>query len=111
MDISPQQKQQMNTKSLLLAILLATSIFTAACKTDDIGRGGKITVDQTAKNGNYDDNLNLTADQFISKCCKSKIRREFPSEYYGKTLREIAKDKSKDGKKANKLLRQERFRK
>lgn len=95
----------------ILAILLLLS--TTACG-DNIGSGGVITTESSEtskKNCNYNDNLDLTADQFISKCVKAYVRRRFPSDYFGKTLREIEGDNSKDGKTAKKLLKREEYRK
>lgn len=57
---------------------------------------------------------NLTAQEFIGKHCKGSILREFPSEYLGKTIKEIEKEAKKGNahvRKALKLLRDQRFRK
>ena len=95
----------------LLPALLGISLFVLpACdSSSSLGEGGVIT--QTARRCNYEDNLDESADSFISRCRKGGIRREFPGEYYGKTLREIKRDKSASGKKAYKLLNDDRFKK
>ncbi|WP_448265318.1 hypothetical protein [Nostoc sp. DSM 114159] len=57
------------------------------------------------------DNLSLFADTFISVCRKASIRREFPSEFLNSYLEDIKKNKSAIGKKAWKLLNDNRFKK
>ncbi|MFN6571581.1 hypothetical protein [Dendronalium sp. ChiSLP03b] len=57
------------------------------------------------------DNLSLFADTFISVCRKASIRREFPSEFLNSYLEDIKKNKSASGKKAWKLLNDNRFKK
>lgn len=98
--------------AFILAVFLPTALM--ACG-DDIGSGGAITTessrDAAKTNCNYDDNLDLTADQFLSKCVKGYVRRRFPAPYFDKTLREIEGDNSKDGKTAKKLLKREEYRK
>lgn len=62
----------------------------------------------------FSDESNWTADQIISKKRKGSIRREFPSEYLGKTLKQIdkeAKQGNAKAKKAKKLLQDGRFKK
>lgn len=57
---------------------------------------------------------NMTADDIISKRRKGSVRREFPTEYLGKTLGEIKKEANKGNaraKKAKKLLQDGRFKK
>jgi hypothetical protein len=70
---------------------------------------------QAAANCNYSDpeNLVLTANQFISKCCKATIRQQFPGQYLNKTLTEIliAQNTDRAAKTAYKLLNDGRFRK
>lgn len=90
----------------LLGLLLVASLSLPACDTDSIGVGGVVT---EAENCNYEDNLDESAETFISRCRQGGIHREFSGEYYGKTLREISKDNSKAGKKARKLLKDRRF--
>lgn len=62
----------------------------------------------------FADEDNWTADQIISKKRRGSIRREFPTEYLGKKLRDIKKE-AKAGKararKAKKLLENGRFKK
>ena len=107
----------MKLRKLVFAVLLAVllPLSTVACDGDDIGKGGVIRTEanqESAKqNCNYNDNLDLTADEFISKCVKGSVRRRFPSDYLSKTLREIEDDNSKDGKTARKLLKREEYRK
>lgn len=60
------------------------------------------------------DETNWTADQIISKKRKGSIRREFPSEYLKKTLKQInaeAKKGNARARKAKKLLQDGRFKK
>jgi hypothetical protein len=57
------------------------------------------------------DNLSLLADTFISVCLKASIRREFPSEFLNFYLEDIKSNKSATGKKAWKLLNDNRFKK
>jgi hypothetical protein len=57
----------------------------------------------------YDNNLTEVADSYISRCRRAKIRSEFPGQYYNLTLDEIKGDRSGDGKKAYKLLNDNRF--
>ncbi|WP_414515648.1 hypothetical protein [Nostoc sp. PCC 9305] len=57
------------------------------------------------------DNLSLFAETFISVCRKAFIRREFPSEFLNSYLEDIKKNKSASGKKAWKLLNDNRFKK
>ena len=106
---------QQKIAKLALVTILAFSPVLTGCLGSDVGSGGVITTEDSTeaakKNCNYDDNLDLTADEFISKCVKGYVRRRFPSDYFGKTLREIAKDNSKDGKTARKLLKREEYRK
>ncbi|EDP68197.1 hypothetical protein CAT7_11470 [Carnobacterium sp. AT7] len=62
----------------------------------------------------FSDESNWTADQIISKKRKGSIRREFPSEYLGKTLKQIdkeAKQGNAKAKKAKKILQDGRFKK
>lgn len=57
---------------------------------------------------------NWTADQYISKKRKAGIRREFPSEYLGKTIKQINADAKKGNaraRKAKKLLNDSRWKK
>lgn len=57
---------------------------------------------------------NLTADEYIGKHCKGSIRREFPSEFLNKTIKEIEREAKKGNaraRKALKLLKDGRFRK
>lgn len=56
---------------------------------------------------------NWTADQIIFKKRKAGIRREFLSEYLGKTLKQITREANSDNaraKKAKKLLQDSRWR-
>jgi hypothetical protein len=62
-------------------------------------------------NCNTDDNLNELAGRFIEKCRKASIRRVFPSQHLGKTLREIKNGSTSSYKTAWKLLNDNRFRK
>ncbi|MFL2061941.1 hypothetical protein ACEN4K_10420 [Marinilactibacillus psychrotolerans] len=59
----------------------------------------------------FSDESNWTADQIISKKRKGSIRREFPSEYLGKTLKQIDKEAKQGNAKAKKLLQDGRFKK
>ena len=105
---------RLRNRFALAFILVLAFLPITGCFGDDIGSGGVITSEPTEsakRNCNYDDNLDLTADEFISKCCKGSIRRKFPSDYYGRTLREIQGDNSRDGKSARKLLKREEYRK
>ena len=55
-----------------------------------------------------------TADEIIAVEKKGSIRREFPGEHLGKTLKEIeelARQGNRSAKKAKKLLRDRRFNK
>lgn len=54
-------------------------------------------------------NLSEIADDFIGRCRKGSIRREFPVQYLPRTLGEINGDSSANGKKAWKLLNDGRF--
>lgn len=57
---------------------------------------------------------NLTADEYIGKHFKGSIRREFPSEFLNKTIKEIEREAKKGNaraRKALKLLKDGRFRK
>jgi RHS repeat-associated protein len=66
------------------------------------------TIDRAVKE------LTTSADDFISQSCKGSVRREFPSQYLDKTLEEIrqaAKSGDAIARKADKLLREGRFRK
>lgn len=92
-----------------VAVLLLS--FTASCD-GNIGQGGVITTEPgDSSSCNYNDNLEESADSFISRCRKGRIRREFPTEYSQVTLKEIKKAKTNDGKKAYKLLNDRRFKK
>lgn len=94
----------------LTFILVLSLLFTTGCfDSGNIGSGSVIT--EQSQNCNFSDNLDESADSFISRCRKASIRREFPGDYYGKTLGEIDRDRSKDGKKARKLLNDRRFEK
>lgn len=96
------------TKLALIIILAsATPILLSACDGSHIG-SGSVIVQQDCE---YDNNLSETADSYISRCRKAGIHRTFPGEYYGKTLGEIDRDKSADGKKVKKLLNDGRFKK
>jgi Domain of unknown function (DUF4157) len=57
------------------------------------------------------DNLDETADSFISRCRKASIRSEFPGELLSETLGNIKKGKTARHKKAWKLLNDNRFKK
>jgi len=56
-------------------------------------------------------NLGDVADNFISRCRRASIRREFPSQLLSLTLREIKGGKSATYHRAWKLLNDNRFRK
>lgn len=92
----------------ILALSLTLVPLSACDGVPPIGQGGVITESQSCQ---YNDSLDESANSFISRCRKGGIRREFPREYDGKTLREIKRDKSADGKKAYKLLNDRRFKK
>lgn len=47
---------------------------------------------------------NLTADEYIAKHCKGSIRREFPSEFLNKTIKEIEKETKKGNARAKRRL-------
>ena len=102
-------------KSGLLAILAISLVLLPACDTDDDdddrGSGGLQPPIMQVVSCEYRDNLDSTADNFISRCRKASIRREFPGEYYGTTLRAISQDNSANGRKAYKLLNDNRFKK
>jgi glycine betaine/choline ABC-type transport system substrate-binding protein len=70
-------------------------------------------LEQTLANCNYNDNLQVIATNFISKCCKASIRQVFPGEYLNETLLYIEQAQSIDAraKTAYKLLNDGRFRK
>ncbi|MEW4368202.1 RHS repeat domain-containing protein, partial [Aliikangiella maris] len=51
------------------------------------------------------------ASDWIQKECKASIREEFPSEFLDMTLEQIRNDKSAEGKRAWKLLNENRFKK
>ncbi|WP_157429888.1 hypothetical protein [Actinomadura oligospora] len=53
----------------------------------------------------------LTADEFISCYRKASIRRVFPSQFLSWTIGDIRSDKSAAGKRAWKLLNDNRFKK
>ncbi|NOS89953.1 MAG: hypothetical protein HOP34_15700 [Methylococcaceae bacterium] len=57
------------------------------------------------------ENLGEIADNFISRCCKGDMRREFPGELLAETLGSIKKGKTAKHKKAWKLLNEGRFKK
>lgn len=102
----------MNLKKLtqlafVIILAIATPVLLTACDGGSIG-SGSVIVQQDCE---YDNNLSETADSYISRCRKAGIRRTFPGEYYAKTLREIDRDKSADGKKVKKLLNDGRFKK
>ncbi len=58
-------------------------------------------------------NLALTANQFISKCCKASVRNEFPGELYDNTVRDIRDNRSRNDsyKTAWKLISRGEYRK
>ncbi|PZO46453.1 MAG: hypothetical protein DCF15_20250 [Phormidesmis priestleyi] len=102
----------MNLKKLtqlafVIILAIATPVLLTACDGGSIGSGSVIT----QQDCEYDNNLSETADSYISRCRKAGIRRTFPGEYYEKTLGEIDRDKSADGKKVKKLLNDGRFKK
>ena len=97
----------MTQRYILIATLLGLIGFLPACDgNSSIGSGGVVS-----QNCNFSDNLSEMADSFISRCRKGSIRREFPGNYYTKTLGDIDRDTSKVGKKARKLLNDSRFKK
>lgn len=55
------------------------------------------------------DNLSEVANDFISRCRQGSIRREFPAQYLSRTLGDIKADSGASGKKAWKLLNDNRF--
>lgn len=55
------------------------------------------------------ENPHEIADQFISRCRKASIRREFPSEYLHYNLAAIQNERTANGRKAWKLLNDGRF--
>ncbi|MDQ1293241.1 MAG: hypothetical protein QG608_1122 [Actinomycetota bacterium] len=57
------------------------------------------------------DNLDMIATVFIGRCRKGSIRQEFPGEYLDIKLGVIKKESSATGKKAWKLLNDNRFKK
>lgn len=56
-----------------------------------------------------EDNLAATAEDFIERCRRGSILREFPGEYLDRTLAQIKVDRSTKGRKAWKLLTDGRF--
>jgi hypothetical protein len=56
-----------------------------------------------------EDNLAATAEDYIKRCRKASILREFPSEYLDRTLAIIKTDRTTKGRKAWKLLTDSRF--
>ncbi|MFF4621641.1 hypothetical protein [Nonomuraea jabiensis] len=56
-------------------------------------------------------NLDTTANVYISACRKASIRKVFPGEYLGVVLLKIKRDRTATGKKAWKLLNDQRWRK
>lgn len=67
--------------------------------------------DQESQSCNAGDNPNEIAQDFIGRCRKGSIYREFPTEYLGYTLGEIQAEPSANARKAWKLLNDGRFRK
>ncbi|WP_143598059.1 hypothetical protein [Tolypothrix sp. NIES-4075] len=74
---------------------------------------GELQAQAGANNCFYYDNLDLTANEFISKCCKGSIRQRFPGQFLTTTLEFIdtARAIDRDAKTAYKLLNDGRFRK
>ena len=64
---------------------------------------------QLMANCRANDNLSDSANNFIGRCRQGSIRREFPAEHLSRTLGEIKGDSSASGKKAWKLLNDNRF--
>lgn len=62
---------------------------------------------------NPNDNLTLTADQFLAKCVRGSVRREFPSQLLNVTVDYLQNNRnlSPDHSKAWKFISQTRFRK
>lgn len=90
-------------------VLAATGIFVGGVLIYEVGSWAWNKVVDFISNDN-----NLTAEKYIGKYCKGSIMREFPSEYLGKTVKEIEKEAKKGNtkaKKALKLLKDGRFRK
>jgi hypothetical protein len=58
-------------------------------------------------------NLDLTALQFIGKCCKGSVKDEFPGELFGNTVRDISNNRSRNDsyKTAWKLISRREYRK
>lgn len=59
------------------------------------------------------DNLTLTADQFLAKCVRGSVRSEFPTPLLNVTVQTIRDNRSLNGdySKAWKFISQTRFRK
>jgi hypothetical protein len=92
---------------LIFALTLSSPVLLSGCSGEDVGSGGVIN----AESCQYQDNLNSTAESFISRCREGGINRQFPAQYYAVSLLEIKMDKSAEGKKAYKLLNDGRFKK
>ena len=81
-----------------ILLILAVSLVVSACGGD-------------SESCRYNNNLKVTANAFISSCRKASIRQVFPKEYLPVNLHLIKQDKSARGKRAYKLLNDNRFKK
>lgn len=109
--------------SIILLPIVASSVYGVnntyinskhSTNIDDIASNGEeLQAQAGANNCYYYDNLGLTANQFISNCCKGSIRQRFPGQFFTTTLEFIdtARAINRDAKTAFKLLNDGRFRK
>jgi len=64
-----------------------------------------------AANCNPNDNLDETAESFISRCIKGRVNDVFPDEHRGKTLRELKGGSTSSERKAWKLVSRKEYNK
>jgi hypothetical protein len=93
--------------ALILTPLIALPAPSAAAKAT--GQTTNTAVSFIPPGCAINDNLAATALDFIGRCRIGRILREFPGEYYDATLAQIKVDRSTAGKKAWKLLNDNRF--
>jgi hypothetical protein len=103
----PMKTQKIARLVLIFVLALSSPMLLTGCFGEDVGSGGVIN----AESCQYSDNLNSTAESFISRCREGSINRVFPAQYYPVSLLDIKMDKSAEGKKAYKLLNDRRFKK
>lgn len=101
-------------QQMVNCLSLATGLSYNIIKTivlDCFKKTNIVEPENSLTNCEANDNLNDIADDFISRCRKASIRREYPTELLYETLKDIKRGNGANYKRAWKLLNDGRFKK